>query len=437
MLKSEGDRADGAQVRRVPHRRQLDPVLHVGPEGIGVPVAHFVEEVAEVIGIFERLEGPVHRAERRVHEVLDALDLLALQELHVSIHRLVEPPVELLRRGDPRQFGQRPVPVLLEPHGGVGAGQLPLDERDDFFPRPRQQVDVAHQPGVVVGADSRGTGLGVRLGLKELPEVLARGVGGLDRGIQVGARPRHPLAERSELGGLVPEVAESGKPEIAGVRGGEVRLRLRQEPGDGPDPLRQLGGVRVGEGVVVGPEIDEPVDHRALVGRNVALGREDADVEPGIARPRTAHPVVEVEPVHFGAHQVPVDLFGDRPALGGERIQPGPPGGKLRLLPRHRLGGVVRNAVPELGPLEGPPLIEEGGQVLVGARRPGRRRRRFGPAPGKRQGEQQGRQEPQRNGFGRVVQDHGGSPGPPIVRAAGAAGKRGSQPVPTARAGDR
>ena len=277
-----------------------------------------------------------------------------------------------------------------------------------------------HRPGVIRGAHARGAGLRVGLGLEEFAEVHGGGVGRLHRGVEVGARSRHPLAERGEVGRLVPEVAEPAEPEVPGVRSREVLLRLRQHPGNGPDPRRQLGGIRLGEGIVIGPEIDEPVHHRPFMGRHVALGREDLQVEARIARPRPPHPVVEVEPVHLGAQQVPVDLLGNRPALGCERIQPGAPRRQLGLLARHGRGGVVRNPVAELRPLESPPPLEQGDEVRVVAGSGGGRRGRFGPATGQDPGEEQW-QEPHRNGHGRRTDGHGVPPGPAIVRVPAAA----------------
>ena len=128
--------------------------------------------------------------------------------------------------------------------------------------------------------------------------------------------------------------------------------------------LRRVG---VRQRIVVGPGIDPPVNHGALVGRDVALRQEHDHVEGGIARPGTAHAVVEVEPVHLRPHQMPVDLFRDRPALGGEGVQAQPPLREFGVLARHRRGGVVRDAVDELGHLEGAPLLEELDQIRVRA----------------------------------------------------------------------
>ena len=55
--------------------------------------------------------------------------------------------------------------------------------------------------------------------------------------------------------------------------------------------------------------------------RLVALRGEDGDVERRVVRPRPEHAVIEVEAVHLGADDVPVDLLRDRPAAridGGE-----------------------------------------------------------------------------------------------------------------------
>ena len=90
----------GARAGVLAHARQLDPVVHVGPEGVGVPVDDLEEEVPDLVGP-RRPERPVHGPERRVHPRLHRLDLLPGQEAHVAVDGLVQATVVLLGRGDP------------------------------------------------------------------------------------------------------------------------------------------------------------------------------------------------------------------------------------------------------------------------------------------------------------------------------------------------
>ena len=372
-------------MRSLAHRGELDPVVHVRAEGVGVPVVHLAEEVPQIVRVGERLEDAVHRPERRVHPGFGGLDLLAFQEGQVAVHGFVEPPVELLGGSDPFELGQRPVPVLLEPERRMRTGQLAPDQGDHLFPRPGHQVDALHEPGVAVGPDSGRAGLPVRLGFEEGVEVLGRLPRGAHRRIEIGARPGDPLPEGEQVVRLVPERPEPGEPEIPRVRGGEVPLRLFEERRDRPDPRGEFGGRGGRERVSPGPEVDPAVDHRALVGRDIALGGKDRHIERRVSRPRAPHPVVEVEPVHLGPHQVPVHLVPDAPAVRRERLEPGAPGGKFRELASHRRGGVVGYPVLERRALELAPLGEERDQVGVGSRR---RRRRLGRAPEREQQEE-------------------------------------------------
>ena len=101
------------------------------------------------------------------------------------------------------------------------------------------------------------------------------------------------------------------------------------------------------------------MDHRAFVGRNVALGRVDHHVERRILDPRLPDPVVEVEAVHLHPDQVPVDLLGVGPVVRPQRLQPHPPARELVELGRHCIGRIVGDTVHEVGHLEVAPLLEE------------------------------------------------------------------------------
>ena len=250
----------------------------------------------------------------------------------------------------------------------MGARQLAAHEGHLLLPRVRDQVDVLHVPGVVVGSDAGRPGAGRGALLQPDAEVLGCGARVGDGLVEIGAGAGNLLGVGVEVAGLTGEVADAGQPEIAGVGVGKVHTGLFQQRRDGADAGREFRRIRVRERVVVGPGIDPAVDHGAFMGRDVALRQEHDHVEGRIARPGTAHAVVEVEPVHLRAHQVPVDLFGDGPTLGGQGVQAQLPLRELGLLPGHGGGGVVRDAIHEFGHLEGPPLLEELHQVGVGSR---------------------------------------------------------------------
>ena len=75
--------------------------------------------------------------------------------------------------------------------------------------------------------------------------------------------------------------------------------------------------------------------------------------------------MIEVQTVHLGADQVPVDLLRLRPVTGAQCLEPHPPARKLGMLPLHGGCAVVRNAVYESGGLEGAPFLKERDQVVM------------------------------------------------------------------------
>ena len=93
--------------------------------------------------------------------------------------------------------------------------------------------------------------------------------------------------------------------------------------------------------------------------------REDGDVERRVVGPRPEHAVIEVEPVHLRADDVPVHLLRDRPARR-DRWRPGGAGSRqLALLRGHRRRGVVGHAVHQLRLLERAPVREERHEIRV------------------------------------------------------------------------
>ena len=432
------DRPDRAGVRRLAHRRQFDPVVHVRAEGVGIPVVHLAEEVAEVVRVLERREGPVHRAERRLHPRLHRLDFLFFEEFQIAIHGFVQPPVELLRRSDPFQLRQVAVAVLGEPQRSVRTRQFPPHQRDLFLPGIRDEMDMPHPPGVFVGAEPGRPGLVRRLLFQPGAERIAGRTRGFHRGGEFRARAGGAFAEGHEVARLPLERAKPGEPEVPRVRLGEVRPRLLQKRRDAPEAPGEFRRVRRGERVVVGPKIHEPVDHRAFVRRDIALRREDDHIERRVARPGAADAVVEVQPVHLGARQVPVHLLVHRPVVRRHRVEAGAEVGEFPVLTLHRRRGVVGDAVHEDRPLERAPLLEERGQVVVrpaGIRGPGGRtgsgeqrrksaRRRAGGGAKFRAGTVRHRSEPPSSR---------GSYAPPPARAAKPPNRRYSSPRRTPR----
>ncbi len=73
------------------------------------------------------------------------------------------------------------------------------------------------------------------------------------------------------------------------------------------------------------------------------------DVERRIPRPGPSYAVVEVEPVHLGADQMPVDLLLDAPVGRVHLAKPVLPALELVMLPRHGVSGVVWNTVSKTG----------------------------------------------------------------------------------------
>ena len=171
----------------------------------------------------------------------------------------------------------------------------------------------------------------------------------------------------------------------------EVRLRLREKLRNRPDPRGQPGGGAFGrERKRVRPQVDPAGRERTLARRLVALVGVERDVEGGVARPRLQDAVVEVEAVHFRAHDVVIDLSADGPAARIDRGQATLPVDELPVLRGHGGRAVVRHAVDELRLLEGSPSGKQRDQVFV-TDAPGRSARSVADVrSGERGGEQTG-----------------------------------------------
>src|SRR5262245_26140061 len=93
----------------------------------------------------------------------------------------------------------------------------------------------------------------------------------------------------------------------------------------------------------------------------------DHAVERGITGPGPEHPMIELQPVHLGPDELPIDALWNRPALridGGQALLKLCEGAALFL---HRRGAVVWNPVRHLRLLDVAPLAEQGDEVLVAA----------------------------------------------------------------------
>ena len=148
-------------------------------------------------------------------------------------------------------------------------------------------------------------------------------------------------------GTLAQMIARREEPGREAIRRRAVPVVASFQDGGDPGPVHALDAV-------------DAVEHDL-----VALVRIDRDVKRGIARPGTEHPVVEIEPVHLRAHEVPVDPLGHRPGRRVDLPEPRLPRGQLAPLRVHRGGAVVRHAVDEPRPLECAPLGEEGDELRM------------------------------------------------------------------------
>ena len=341
------------------HPRQVEPVVAVGQQHLGIARVHLGEELERPLGAVPRRV----RAQGRLEVVAQRADLGALEESHVLRDRGSVPARPLLGRVDRLLPRQGAILLLLEGERSAGAGKFARHQRHLVRPRVREELHVRQVPVVVGDADAGGRGLRRHLLLHPLRERggrLLRGVGSRDE-LRMARRLALQLRERV---GLIVQAARAVDPEVVTVAG-EVGPRLREELRDRREPPCQLRRFLRAQGKRVLPEIDTAPGKRPLARGLVALVRIDRDVKRGIALPGAEHPVVEGEPVHLRAHEVPVDLLGHRPARRVEFPEPRLPRGQLAPLRIHRGGAVVRHAVDEPRPLECAPLGEEGDELRM------------------------------------------------------------------------
>ena len=237
-----------------------------------------------------------------------------------------------------------------------------------------------------------------------------------DCGVKRLARPGNAFGKGGQIARLRAVGAQARDPEVVCLAG-KVCPRLLQYSGDRADPSGQLLRVFRRQGILVGPQIDPPVNNRALVCRHVALGGVDHHVEGRVAGPRAAYPVIEVEPIHLGANEVPVDLPGNRPILVVQRVEARPHRRQHGVLECHGAFRIIRNSIHEGWGLELAPLAEELHEILVLAvklrprRIPGRTGRQYGKEESGQGGGRSAADHSRRAGGARVArvrQDDGG-----------------------------
>ena len=97
---------------------------------------------------------------------------------------------------------------------------------------------------------------------------------------------------------------------------------------------------------------------RTFARRLVAFVGEHGDVEGRVVLPRLEHAMIELEPVHFGADDMIVDLRRDRPSGRIDRLEAPLIRRELRLLRGHRGGAIVVHTGHALRWLKCAPVLE-------------------------------------------------------------------------------
>ena len=288
---------------------------------------------------------------------------MRLQEGHVLGDAGSEAPLVLVGRGDRLRLRAGVAP-LLQRQERPGAGELALHQHHLFVPGPGNQLHVLEVPVIVRDADPRRRGPGRQL-LLEPPH---EGLGGLLRALHLGGERcprRHLLGELRQDRRLLAQVLRAVGPEVA-TTAHQVSPGLLQSRGDGAQALGKLGRGGGVQGEAELPEFDGTDGPGPLAGRLVAAVVEHGAIEGRVVRPGPQHAVVEVQARHLRPDQVPVDLVVRSPARGVEGGEPLAHRRQGLGLGRHRLRGVIGDAALDLRPLEGPPLLEEGHQLVMG-----------------------------------------------------------------------
>ena len=111
------------------------------------------------------------------------------------------------------------------------------------------------------------------------------------------------------------------------------------------------------------PGLDCAVCVWALSRWLVAPIQEDSHIKSGVVCPRSEHAMVEIEPVHLGPHDMPINLLVDGPAAGINSGEAALIRSEFSMLSGHRRRGIIRNAVNEFRPLKRSPFSKEFRQI--------------------------------------------------------------------------
>ena len=269
--------------------------------------------------------------QRPFHPRFDGQNVLLLHEAEVlrngtRLHRS-----ECLARVGHGHQWQVFVACFLQPQRGVGAHQLATRDRHLVFPGERHEQDVAQKPRVLGLTNARSAGT---LGSFHA-QPFGKGAGG---GMRLGHGAQKFLivagytrAQRLEYDGLFFEYAHGAHPQIVRRTAGEVYASLFQQwryRAQRRRKARRFLARERANGVQHGarpdailPEANDPVDGGTFFRRRIALFGAHRGVVGRIARPGLQHRQVKLHPVHFGAHQMVIHLFGDRPPTGVDGLE--------------------------------------------------------------------------------------------------------------------
>lgn len=156
----------------------------------------------------------------------------------------------------------------------------------------------------------------------------------------------------------------SERPQIApGAE--EIRFRLVEQCGDDSNARLNRRRILIREREAITPQLHGAIRKRTFTRGLIAFVWEHGDVERRVVRPPLENPMIEVEPVHLGAHDVVVRLLVDWPPAGIDRRQSLLVRGQLAVLRSHRRGPIIGGTVDEPRFLERTPVVEERDEVVI------------------------------------------------------------------------
>ena len=296
--------------------------------------------------------------ECRLHVVGNRDDFLLIQEAHDAVDRLERFRLVLFRRTRGHHRWQVAVALLLEFQRGPCPVEFPFQQAHLVVPGQRHEVYVLLVPGVVVFANAGWASLCRRLGLQPLGE--------FERGcmsarnfrpkVVAGIFARH-LFQSFEILQVLAHVTDTCYPQVARIAR-EVLPRLLHQRRDHFDFADQALFFFLREREFVGPDLDDGMMSRSFVCRHVAPVHPNGVVERGITFPGLQYAAIEVVTVHLGANEMPVNLFGDRPAADVEVVEPRTQLQVIRLPRFEAFGRVIRCAIEQRRRFEDAPVLE-------------------------------------------------------------------------------